>query len=190
MVRAQCPASLRKFGFCGVLSVVYAARLPMPSSVAKMQTLLEDMKQVLRMKKGKWKSLQPKRTNNITLTDTLSLLRHYKVSSFEVEVSEGAAPSLTKWLKSVSANTCYIVHVKKHALFVEVEAVRSKWRVYDQSGVRTKAHMAVLDRVGGYGRRNVVAVVKMPQAHSQCIPHTHAHASPLINLSEQDLLHH
>jgi len=190
MVRAQCPASLRKFGFCGVLAVVYAARLPMPSSVAKMQTLLEDMKRVLCMKKGKWKSSQPKRTGNITLSDTLCLLRHYNVGPFEVDVPEGTAPTLSKWLKSVSANTCYIVHVKKHALFVEVGAVRSKWRVYDQSGVRTKAHMAVLDRVGGYGRRNVVAVVKMPQAHSQCIPHTHAHAPPLINLSEQDLLHH
>jgi len=181
MVRAQCLASLRKFGFCSVLAVVYAARLPMPSSVAKMQTLLEDMKQVLRMKKGKWKSSQPKRTGNITLTDTLDLLRHYKVSSFDVDVPEGAAPSLTKWLKSVSANTCYIVHVKKHALFVEVGAVRSKWRLYDQGGVRTKAHLAALDRVGGYGRKNVVAAIKMPQTPPQTTAPTPAPS--LISLS-------
>jgi len=174
MVRAQCPASLRKFGFCGVLAVVYAARLPMPSSVAKMQTLLEDMKQVLRMKKGKWKSSQPKRTGNITLTDTLCLLRHYEVTAFEVEVAEGAARSLTKWLKSVSANTCYIVHVKKHAFFVEVGAVKSKWRLYDQGGVRTKAHLAALDRVGGYGRKNVVAAIKMPQTPPQRTVPTHS----------------
>ena len=177
MVRAQCPSSLRKFGFCGVLAVVYAARLPMPSSVAKMQTLLEDMKQVLRMKKGKWKSSQPKRTGNITLTDTVDLLRHYEVGEFEVEVRQGAV-SLTKWLKSVCANTCYIVHVKRHAFFVEVGAVRSKWRIYDQSGVRTKAHLAALDRVGGYGRKNVVAAVKIPQTPPQG---SRTHAPSLIS---------
>ena len=40
MVRAQCPASLRKYGFCGIFATVYAAKLPMPSSVAKLEALL------------------------------------------------------------------------------------------------------------------------------------------------------
>ena len=159
MVRAQCPSSLRKFGFCGVLAVVYAARLPMPSSVPNMQALLDEMKDILCLTKGKWKSSQPRRTGNITLSDTVCLLRHYHACDYAVQVPEGAAQTLSKWLKSVQKNTCYIVHVRKHALFVEVGAVKSKWRIYDQSGARSKENMAALDRVGGFGRRHVVAVI-------------------------------
>jgi len=161
MVRAQCPAALRKFGFCGILTVVYAARLPMPTSVAKMLTLFDEMKKVLCMKKGKWKSSQPKRTGNICLSDTVCLLRHYNACEYAVDIPQGPAQTLGKWLKTVDKNTCYIVHVKKHALFVEVGAVKSKWRMYDQTGVRSKEDMPSLDRVGGHGRRHVVAVIKI-----------------------------
>jgi len=54
MVRPQCTASLRKYGFCGILAIIYANKLPMPSSVAKLKELLNEMKEVLCHPKGKW----------------------------------------------------------------------------------------------------------------------------------------
>ena len=74
---------------------------------------------------------------------------------------QGEAPSFRKWMKSVGAKTCYIVHLKTHALFVEVGAVKSKWRIYDQSGVQTKQDSNFLERIGGYGRQSVVAVIEI-----------------------------
>jgi len=64
----------------------------------------------------------------------------------------------------VRARTCYIVHLEKHALFVEVGAARGKWRIYDQSGVHTKQDAAWLERVGGYGRQQVKAIVQITYA--------------------------
>jgi len=163
MVRAQCPASLRKYGFCGILAIIYAAKLPMPSSVAKLKELLNEMKEVLCHPKGKWSKSQPKHTGEISITDTICLLHHYKTCEYRIARSrdDEGAPAFRKWIKSVSANTCYIVHLKTHGLFVEVGAVKSKWRIYDQSGVHTKQHTAFLERVGGYGRQSVVAVIEI-----------------------------
>jgi hypothetical protein len=180
MVRAQCPPSLRKFGFCGVLAVIYAARLPMPSSVAKMQALLDEMKEILSLKKSKWKSSDPRRTGNISLSDTVCLLRHYQACEYTVELPQGAAPTLNKWLKSLQKNTCYIVHVKKHALFVEVGAVKSKWRIYDQSGARSKENMASLERVGGFGRRHIVALIKISHPTAPTLTAQKLSSTPLL----------
>jgi len=169
MVRAQCPASLRKYGFCGILATVYAAKLPVPSSIAKLEALLAEIKGVLCMKKSLWSRSKPKKTGAISISDTLCLLAHYKACDYEVlrRKTDPGAPTLRAWMKTVRPRTCYIVHVKSHALFVEVGAVRSKWRIYDQSGVHTKEHPAFLERVGGYGRKLVVAVVQITYADGE-----------------------
>ena len=166
MVRRQCLASLRKFGFCGVLATVYAAKLPMPSSIPKLKTLLCEIKGVLCHDKGKWSRAQPKNTGGISISHTLCLLHHYKACKYEVlrRRDDAGAPTLRAWIKTVRAHTCYIVHLKTHALFVEVGAVRSKWRIYNQSGVHTKQHTAFLKHVGGYGRQLVVAIVQITYA--------------------------
>jgi len=163
MVRAQCPASLRKFGFCGVLAVIYAAKLNMPTSIAKLKELLDEMRQVLCHPKSKWSKSKPKNTGAISITDTIFLLHHYKACEFHVVRSrhDEGAPTFRNWIKTVCAKTCYIVHLRTHALFVEVGAVKSKWRIYDQSGAHTKQDSAFLERVGGYGRQSVVAVIEI-----------------------------
>jgi len=163
MVRMQCPASLRKYGFCGILATIYAARLPMPTSIEKLETLLKEVKQVLSMCKSKWGKVAPKRKGAISFSDTIDLLNHYKTCQYELLSTgqENGTPTLKKWIKSVTANTCYIVHVKRHALFVEVGTVKSKWRVYDQSGVHTKDNPDFMQRKGGYGRKKLKAVVKI-----------------------------
>jgi len=70
------------------------------------------------MNKSTWKKAQPKHTFANSIRDTLCLLHHYKACEYEVMRSrdDGAAPTLRKWIKSVCANTCYIVHLKSHAL--------------------------------------------------------------------------
>ena len=153
MVRPQCTASLRKYGFCGILAVIYAAKLPMPSSIAKLTELLNEMKEVLFHPKCKWSKSQPKHTCAISIDNTICLLHHYKTCKYQIVRSrdDEGAPAFRKWIKLVYANTCYIVHLKSHALFVEVGSVKSKWRIYDQSGVHTKQHTAFLERIGGYG---------------------------------------
>ena len=183
MVRPQCTASLRKYGFCGILAIIYAAKLPMPSSVAKLKELLNEMKEVLCHPKGKWSKSQPKYTSAISITNTIFLLHHFKTCEYLIVRShddEGAL-AFRKWIKLVSANTCYIVHLKSHALFVEVGLVKSKWRIYDQSGVHTKQHTAFLERIGRYGRQSVVAVIE--------IKYTDAPSSPSA-ASESTLVAH
>ena len=159
----QCPASLRKFGFCGVLATIYAAKLPMPTSIEKLQTLLQEMKKVLAKPTGKWRRATPKNTGAISFTDTVRLLEHYQGCQHEPLITRdvGAGPTLKKWMKSVTANTCYIVHLPKHALFVEVGAVKSKWRVYDQGGVHTKANTSFMDKKGGYGRQKIRGLIRI-----------------------------
>jgi len=158
MVRAKCPAALRKYGFCGLLATVYAARLPMPSNLAGFRALLAEVKQVLSLGKDKWGKTLPKHTGAISLPQTVALMTHYRACEFHV-THHAQGPTLRKWLKDVLPRTCYIVHLRKHAIFVEVGAVRSKWRVYDQGGAYTKCDCAYLDKkYGGSKVREVIVV--------------------------------
>jgi len=163
MVRQQCPPSLRKYGFCGTLAMIYAARLPVPSSQDKLKAFLQEVKGILAMDKGKWDNNTPKHTGGISLPDTLKLLRHYNTCEFEVTKYPGCAgaPTMKKWLKTAGARSSYIVHTKTHAVFVEIGAVKSKWRIYDQGGVYTKTSGMFLEKKGGYGNRKVLAVVNI-----------------------------
>ena len=185
MVRPQCTASLRKYGFCGILAVIYAAKLPMPSSIAKLMELLNEMKKVLCHPKGKWSKSKPKYTGAISITDTIFLLHHYKTCEYRIVRSrdDEGAPAFRKWIKSVSANTCYIVHLKSHALFVEVGSIKSKWRIYDQSGVHTKQDTAWLDRIGGYGRQSVVAVIEIKYTEAPSSPSAASESSMVAPVS-------
>ena len=163
MVRMQCPTSLRKYGFCGILATIYAAKLPMPTSIDKLEKLLTEIKGVLSMGPSKWGKAAPKHKGAISFPDTIRLLNHYKTCDYELlrTAQDDGAPTLRKWIKSVSANTCYIIHVNRHALFVEVGAVKSKWRVYDQGGVHTKENSSFMDKKGGYGKKKLKAVIKI-----------------------------
>jgi len=163
MVRQQCPPSLRKYGFCGTLAMIYAARLPIPSSQDKLKAFLQEIKGILQMDKGKWDRCAPKSTGAISLQDTLRLLEHYNACDFEVAKYSGNAgePTMKKWLKTASIRSSYIVHTTTHAVFVEIGAVKSKWRIYDQGGVYTKTSGMFLEKKGGYGNRKIKTVIKI-----------------------------
>ena len=163
MVCQQCPPSLRKYGFCGTLAMIYAARLPIPSSQDKLKAFLQEIKGILEMGKGKWGRSDLKHTGGISLLDTLQLLQHYNTCDLEVTKYSRCAGEQTmkKWLKTADAKSSYIVHTKKHAVFVEIGAVKSKWRIYDQGGVYTKTSGMFLEKKGGYGNRKVLAVVNI-----------------------------
>jgi len=155
--------SLRKYGFCGILATIYAAKLPMSTSIDKLEVLFKEIKAVFSMCQSKWGKTAPKHTGVISFSDTIRLLDHYKTCEYELlrTAQDDGAPTLKKWIKSVTANTCYIIHVNRHALFVEVGAVKNKWRVYDQGGVHTKQNTSFMDKKGGYGKKKLKAVIKI-----------------------------
>jgi len=162
MVRQQCPKSLSKYGFCGILALIYAAKLPMPSSIEKLEDLFKQIKGILSMGKGKWKSANPKNKGAITLPQTMKLLQHYNACQFKLTCLEtSASPTLKQWIHSAEVRSSYIVHLGRHALFVEIGAVKSKWRVYDQGGVYTKQNASFLEKKGGYGKKKIKAVIKI-----------------------------
>lgn len=160
MVRAQCPTPIRKFGFCGLLATLYAAKQPIPSSGAKFDAYLKEVKRILSLGKGKWGKDTQKRKGAISLPQTLELLSHYNTCAFEAArfTDTAGAPTLRQWLKTAQARSAYIVHTKTHAMFVEIGAVKSKWRLYDQGGAHTK-DSGFLEKKGGYGRQKLRAVV-------------------------------
>ena len=160
MVCAQCPSSISKFGFCGLLATLHAAKQPIPSSAKKFDAFLLEVKRILSLGRGKWGKDTRKSKGAISLSQTLELLAHYNTCAFEVaRFGDGAgAPTLRQWLRTTPARAAYIVHTKKHAMFVEIGAVRAKWRLYDQGGAHTK-QSGFLEKKGGYGRSKLVAVV-------------------------------
>jgi len=168
MVRQQCPPSLRKYGFCGTLTMIYAALLPITSSQDKLKAFLQQIKGILEMGKRKWGRSAPKDTRGISLLDTLQLLQHYNTCDFEVTKYSRCAGEQTmkKWLKTAGAKSSYIVHTTTHAVFIEIGAVKSKWRIYNQGGVYTKTSGMFLKKKGTYTRTG------SPAAASACGPRT------------------
>jgi len=141
MTRQKCPDSLRKYGFCAILAIIYAANLQMPQSQADLNILLIMVKEALQLSASTWTAKLAKKQGGLSYDNILKLLRHYHCA-FEIItpiVSEsGRAPTLNKWLKSLPANSSYIVVVKKHALFVETKKSKRNWRVFDQSSIKDK----------------------------------------------------
>jgi hypothetical protein len=158
MVRAQCPGSISKFGFCGLLATLYAAKQPIPSSAKKFDAYLLEVKRILSLGRGKWGKDTQKSKGAISLPQTLELLAHYNTCAFEVARFTDGAPTLRQWLRTAPARAAYIVHTKRHAMFVEIGAVKAKWRLYDQGGAHTK-QSGFLEKKGGYGRKTLVAVI-------------------------------
>ena len=166
MRRIQCPKVLRKYGFCGLLALIYALGLAMPTSEAAFDALLDDMQKIIggRPKKKWQRNSTPashKHRGGITCSETRRVLAHYsarcKYDELSVKAS-GVTMNFSAWLKTVKANTTYIVHTGKHAVFVDVPRVRARLRVYDQGGARSAGDMARLKRAGGLTLKKVHSV--------------------------------
>ena len=71
---------------------------------------------------------------------------------------------VSMWLRTrILANSCYIVHVGKHAFFVDVGKSKGKWRIYDQRGPHSKKDLKTMCTKGGYGRKLVTRVLKIAE---------------------------
>jgi len=170
-----CPKSFGKFGFCGLLAVIYAAKLPMPANLTQLRAFFAHVKAVLSMKMSTWEAAKPRNQGGISFEHTLCLLRHYNRCGFEEVLPEDCMAgstqdthkkrnraNLARWLMcGLVPKTRYIVHVSGHAFFVAVGAVPSRWRIYDQRGVHRKADIAMLTKQGGYGRKLLQRVIRI-----------------------------
>lgn len=141
MRRRQCPKVLRKYGFCGVLALVYALNLKMPCTEAGFDALLGQMQEIIggRPKKKWQRGNIPKNRGGITSSETRLVLDHYSVRCKYDELpvkASGISMTVNAWLKTVRKNTTYIVHLGKHAVFVDVPSVRKRLRIYDQRGAQ------------------------------------------------------
>jgi len=161
---AKCPKSLEKYGFCGLLAVIYAAKLAMPANLMQLQAFFAEVKGICSIDTRKWRNVLPKKQGGISFAHTLCLLRHYNSCGFEeVAASKGdSKTNLLVWLKKkTTPKSSYIVHVGKHAFFVNVGKSKSQWKIYDQAGVRSKKDMDILKKKGGYGRKMIKRVIKI-----------------------------
>jgi len=163
---AKCPKALSKYGFCGLLAVIYAAKLDMPANLTQLQVFFGEVKRICAMHSSKWRNAVPKKQGGISFEHTLCLLRHYKGCDFE-EVHtpvDARKTNLSMWLRrSLLADSCYIVHVGKHAFFVNVGRSKGRWKIYDQRGARSKKDLKVMSKKGGYGRKLVTRVIKITE---------------------------
>jgi len=170
MMRKVCPASLRKYGFCGVLALVYACRLAVPGSELAFDATLEAMASILGEKKRKqWQGLQRrsvhKKRRSITFPDTLRVLSHHRARcSHRVQPigTRKAGLSVKRWLAtSAAANTSYIVHTKKHAMFVDVGRSKRAWKLYDQQGRVTHSDLPTLSKKGGVLMKKATNIIEI-----------------------------
>jgi len=61
MVRQKCTASLKKYGFCGILAIIYALDLPMPKNRKDLMEMFGSIKAILGMSSATWCSAMPKK---------------------------------------------------------------------------------------------------------------------------------
>ena len=135
----KCPPRMRNYGWCGVLALVYALRLDMPSTERAFDALLNRLQAILGQPKPCWRrSTNAARNANrggICLAETVRVLDfHSARCTYTLE--RGAGTNVRRWLATVPTGK-YIVHTARHAVFVHVPAVRDRWRLYDQTGVRS-----------------------------------------------------
>jgi len=157
----KCPNVLRKYGWCGILALVYAIRLNMPTTEQSFDQLLEKFQTILGKRKATWGRNKDARRNKsrggISSSETQCVLQHHNAScahTFIPVKAAGIKMNVNQWLKGSSipglqVNTQYIVHTGKHAIFVDVPAKRSRWCLYDQGGPKTKADASQMKKRGG-----------------------------------------
>ena len=135
MPRQKCTTSLRQYGFCGVLALIYAADLPMPRSKTDLTILLIVIEEILGLFPS-WRTQNiAKKRGALSFENIIQLLAHYKCKFENLDLvlnTGGNTQTLNKWLKRIESNSKYIVVVRKHAMFVETKKCKSKWRLYDQ----------------------------------------------------------
>jgi len=138
----KCPQCLKHYGFCGILAIIYGARLVMPKSQKQLAILFEIIKNILAMPINKWILSRKENRGAINSDHILTVLRalkcRHKVVRFKCS---GKSFCLRKWIQKRAINrknSCYIVNVTGHHVFVHFHIGCDKWQIYDQSGVCDK----------------------------------------------------
>ena len=159
----KCPKCLQNYGFCGLLAVIYAAKLRMPANRTQLRAFFARVKRICVMEPGNWENTPPSRQGCISFQHTLCLLRHYNTCSFEeVANPTRAKMNLRTWLRTQTVpRTSYIVHIRVHAFYVHVASNTRKWTLYDQRVPQNKNDLVVLTRKGGHGLRMVTNVLQI-----------------------------
>jgi len=135
----KCPPCLKEFGWCGILAVVYATRLPMPRSQKQLALLFEDVKVALDIPSNIWTSSQKQIKGMINFDHIVQLLKYYQCDCRVVRFKRrGIFVSLRNWIqhkKKTELVSLYIVNVTGHAVFVRFLGGGTMWEIYDQNGV-------------------------------------------------------
>mgnify|MGYP007083792985 CR=1 FL=1 len=163
MLLPTCPPTVRKYGWCGVLALVYACGLDMPRTEQGFDELLSRLERVLGKSKPRWRHSKCAKRNlnrgGIGLLDTVAVLEHFCCAHTVDRVKRsGVKMNVNSWLKKVPASSKFIVHTGRHAFFLDVPAMRARWRLYDQSGVKRKQDVKSMKRRGGLLLQKVHAV--------------------------------
>ena len=164
-MRRKCPVVLRKYGWCGVLAVLYATNLPMPQTELAFNKCLATFKKIISGRLPRWDcSNAAGKRGGITTTQTVTVLAHFhKCCGYSLDrlKERGVCTNVNNWLKRVAKKnprTMYIVHTGKHCVFVDVPRCASKWVLYDQGGPKTHSQLPLLNAKGKVGRQRVYAV--------------------------------
>jgi len=148
---ALCPSCVRRYGFCGLLAVLYATRQRIPRTERAVEKILEVARRVLHLKKSKWTHSQPQNRGGVNIDHILTLLR---ASHCRYKVVRHKKTLLRQWLcNHVSQkHRCYseyIIYITGHVVFVRIFPVIGKWLLYDQSGVVSHSSHSVWKRKHG-----------------------------------------
>jgi len=138
----KCPQCLKHYGFCGILAIIYAARLVMPKSQKQLALFFEIIKGILVMPINKWVLSRKENRGAINSDHILTILKALKCRHKVVRFKRsGKSFCLRKWIKQKSIhrkNSFYIVNVTGHHVFVHFHTGCEKWQIYDQSGICDK----------------------------------------------------
>jgi len=174
-----CPSKLSKYGFCGVLALLYACRLPIPCTYKQFDASLSGIAGIVGG--SKWRKWQRYRAakkdgkiGGLTVSETLLVLAHYSARcSYTIEKFSGGGPRMTvsMWLRNrASPDSTYIIHTGKHAIYTVVGKKKGHWQMYDQSGKKTAKDRTALKCRGGLFRkivRNIITIAP-PDASPLC----------------------
>jgi len=143
----------------------------MPRTEKCFDGLLTRLEHILGKSKPSWRPNKCKKRHlnrgGIGLTDTVSVLEHFRCEHTVERVKcIGVKMNVKAWLKKVPANSKFIVHTGRHAFFIDVPAVRGRWKLYDQSGKTCKQDTKNMKGRGGLMLQKVHAVFTITESHN------------------------
>jgi len=184
-MRRKCPPALKKYGWCGVLALLYATNLPMPTTELQFAKCLASLKKILGANMPRWApSRLAKTRGGITTTQTATVLSHYHmccgysldrvkergvVGAYHITRAlnswlPGAArvlpapcfESCFKWASNMQDQNTFLV--RGSAFGVPVDADRPRCRQTRTPGGRVRVGARPLESMGAAGQRDQLVI--------------------------------